>query len=117
MGPAENLQTVRNACRMLTITVVAEDTIDGRKMYVLEGTRNMDAVRTTSTKLWLDQESLLVRRQTNTIVSKVKPDEPRTLIDTEDFLNIKLNQPLDPKLFEYTPPAGALVTDNTQPKP
>jgi outer membrane lipoprotein-sorting protein len=102
----------------MSIATVTEDTIDGRKMYVLEGTLKTGPEGSTmSGKLCVDQESLLLRRRTITSVSKAKPDEPQTHTSTTDYLNIKLNQKLDPKRFQYSPPEGAVITDNTQPKP
>ena len=113
-GLTEDLRFLKNACQRYGITAVTEATIDGRKMYVLVGALKTD---TESSAYWVDQESLLLRRKARTTVSQAKGDRPRPLTVTDDYLNLKLNQLIDPKLFEYTPPEGAVVTDKTQPKP
>jgi len=89
---------------------VAEDTIDGRKMYVLEGTAKPDqprAILLSKVKYYLDQEQMLFRRM-------VAYDKEGNEFSRFDLTNVKINEEIDPKLFEYTPPAGARVVDRTQ---
>ena len=106
-APDESVEQMK---KEFNFTKVGEDTIDGRKMFVLEGTPKGEAMRGTpisTVKYYIDQESLVVRRS-------VMLDKAGKEVGRFDLTNIKLNEALDPKLFEYTPPPGAQVQDMTR---
>ena len=93
---------------------ISEDTIDGRKMYVLEGKLQPDVVQAqpgtakmaSKVKYFVDQETLGFRRM-------MTYDADGRETTRSDLTNLKTDQPVDPKTFEYTPPEGARVQDMT----
>jgi len=99
---------------------VAEDTVDGRKMYVLEGAFDQTAINKATKiqelkeKIWVGQDDSIVRRVVRTVRFADK-DQP--WVTTTEWLNMKVNEKVDPALFVYAPPEGAKIDDRTQPKP
>jgi outer membrane lipoprotein-sorting protein len=95
--------------KQFNFTAVSEDAIDGRKMYVLEGTMKAAApqgVPISKVKYCFDEESLMLRR----MVALDKADKEVTRFD---LTNVKVNEELDPKMFDYAPPPGARIIDRT----
>jgi len=90
-------------------TGVSEDTIDGRKMYVLEGKPKVppQGISITTVKCYADEESLMLRRM-------VMLDEADKELTRFDLTNVKINEKLDPKMFDYTPPDDARIVDRTK---
>ncbi len=118
-GLSEDLaRNLTRAWKQYRYRVVGEDTIDGRKMHVLEGALDpatlSKSVKESSRKIWVGQDDFIVRRMVDSmrLVNRDKPE-----VTTKEWLNIKVNQPVDPALFVYTPPEGAKIVDRTQPKP
>lgn len=104
-GPDDSIEQMK---KEFNFTRVGEDTIDGRKMYVLEGTPRV-AQRDNplaTVKYYIDQEQFYCRRM-------IMLEQAGKEMGRFDLTNIKLNSALDPKLFEYTPPPGARVQDMT----
>jgi outer membrane lipoprotein-sorting protein len=101
--------------KMFDLGAVSEETIDGKKMFVLEGTPKTDtpqakqmAAVMSKGRYYVDQNSLAFRRM---VMLDLAGNE---LIRTE-MLNTKFDEPVDPKLFDYTPPAGAQIKEMNQP--
>lgn len=96
---------------------VGEDSIDGRRMYVLDatlcpgklppGTIDTNPPRM---KLYVDQELLYVRRG-------LKFDKTGKEYCRYDWTNVRFDDPISPETFQYTPPPGAKLTDNTADAP
>ena len=103
-----------------TVKLVGEDSIDGRKMFVLVRTLNPDkllqrlVLKEDTTKLWVGQDDLIPYRSVRTFWRAHWEQASVTMVE---LFNVKLNEKIDPALFIYTPPAGAVVTDKTQPQP
>ena len=101
----EGVEKLRTA---YDIADIEEDTIDGHKVFVLKATRKPEQARTPETReYYIDQEDLTVRRT-------VMRHPENHAVHRTDYGPLKLNAKLDPKLFEYTPPAGAQVIDATK---
>lgn len=101
--------------KLFELGAVSEDTIDGKKMFVLEGTPKADnpqskqmAAVMSKGRYYVDQKSLAFRRM---VMIDLAGNE---LIKT-DMLNTKFDEPVDPKLFEYTPPEGAKIREMGDP--
>jgi outer membrane lipoprotein-sorting protein len=109
-GPGADVEeSVEQLKKQFDFTKVGEDTIDGRKMYVLEGTLKEEMQKgspMTGARYYLDAETLVVRRT-------VMLDKAGKEMGRMDLTNVKLNEAVDAKTFEYTPPAGAQVRDMT----
>lgn len=101
---------------------LGEETVDGKKMYVLE--KHGDRIpRTTikadvTEKVWVGEDDLLIHRRT--IETRItdpnmgpNPGAPRTRV--MELANLKVDQPVDEKLFQYVPPEGAVVTEEKEP--
>lgn len=93
------------------LKVVGEDTLDGRKMYLLEGQLGTE-FKPSRQKVWVGQDDLLIHKTVNE--TTLKAGDPPLVCSTE-WVSLKINPPVDPKLFVYTPPAGAKVEDKTKP--
>ena len=107
--PAERLEQLKE---QFTFGDVGEDTIDGRKMYVLSGTLKEDRPDVqkkimSTMKYFVDQENLNVRRM-------VSSDPQGKEVMCTDTTNVKINGTIDPRIFDYTPPADAQVQDMTR---
>ena len=100
------------------LKITGEDTLDGQKMYVLEGTGTAATINKEvmehKVKIWVGQDDFIVHRQ-GYVIRLAGKEHP--LVNTTDYLSVKVNQPVDPKLFEYTPPDGAKIDDQTKAKP
>ena len=91
------------------LKLVSEEVVDGQKTWVLEGPRKGDALPPARVRISVGQDDLALRR---TIVY----DEGGKKIAEVQFTNVKVNQPIEPSLFKYTPPEGAKVEDQTKPR-
>ncbi len=106
--------------KQYSLKVVGQDIIDGQKMYLLEGSLDPaelagNAVfEAESHCVWVRQADFIVRRTTTT--TRLVGRDQQAVV-AKDWLNVKVNQKVDPALFVYTPPEGAKVVDNTQPEP
>lgn len=92
------------------LKVVGEETIDGQKMYILEGTLKENAAgpgQAPKVRMYINENDLAMRRV-------VAFDADGKQIGTMDFTNMKVNQPINADLFKYTPPPGARVMDMTK---
>jgi outer membrane lipoprotein-sorting protein len=100
---------VKQLREQFEFTGVSEDTIDGRKMYVLEGKPKVppQGISITTVKCYADEESLMLRRM-------VMLDEADKELTRFDLTNVKINEKLDPKMFDYTPPDDARIVDRTK---
>jgi len=98
------------------LKTVGEDTIDGQKMYVLEGTIDPTALvkglKESKMKVWVRQADFIIRKR---VLTMQGADEDKPMVFTMEFLNVKVNEKVDPALFVYTPPEGAKIIDHTQP--
>jgi len=100
--------------RRFDVKTVGEDTIGASKMYVLEGKMRPapagmrdDSGSVSKVKCFVDQQTLIVMRVT------------MYGLDGKEFYrfemaNVKLNEKVDMKMFEYTPPEGVEVNDLTK---
>lgn len=109
----------QDAMARFSLTTVGEDTIEGRKMYLLDATCSPEylekhRMKEYKAKVWVAQDNLIPCRQV-TITQRADQDQPR--VQTDEFHNVKLNEKIDPALFTYTPPPGATIIDQTKPKP
>ncbi|HUW57103.1 MAG TPA: hypothetical protein VMZ92_10740 [Planctomycetota bacterium] len=107
-GKLTNPEGVEKLRTAYDIADIEEDTIDGHKVFVLKATRKPEQGRTPETREY--QEDLTVRR------TVMRHPENFTVIRS-DYGPLKLNAPVDPKLFEYTPPADAQIIDKTEDEP
>jgi outer membrane lipoprotein-sorting protein len=101
------------------LKVVGEETTDGRKMFVLEGSQAPDRLaqmqsKENKVKLWIGQDDMIPYRLIST---GQRANQEQTNVTTMEFLNVKLNEKIDPEIFKYTPPPGAIIRDMTKPKP
>jgi len=100
--------------RRFDLAPVTEDSLEGLKVYVLEGVRRkglpVDGPDRVPAKAayYIDQKTLAVIRQ-------LEFDADGTEIARADFSNVKFDLPVDKKLFVYTPPPDAKVKDMTAP--
>ncbi len=100
--------------KLFDFKTVAEDVIDGRKVYLLQAGRRKNPQGPgfriwsleSGARYYVDQEELYVRRF-------VTYDAQGTEIIRFELTNVKLNEKVDPKLFEYTPPKGVEIIDKT----
>jgi outer membrane lipoprotein-sorting protein len=60
-------------------------------------------------KWWIGENDLLIRRCVFTSVH-----EGKTSVETIEMSNVKVDGKIDPKEFEYVPPVGAVVEDQTK---
>jgi outer membrane lipoprotein-sorting protein len=111
MGERDPLDNVKKMWDTWDLKVTGEDTLDGQKMWVLEGTLKEGKTpagkmqqQGTKVKMWLGQDDNFTHRFI------VYDDKGNELGDTT-FSNVKLNGKVDDGLFKYTPPAGAKVID------
>ena len=115
---ASAAQVLSHSLKNARLTLVGEDTLEGQKMYVLES--NSDPAKaatapTTKAKYWVGQTDLFLHR---TMSTYKEPAMAKPMSTTIEYLKVKINQPIDPALFAYTPPEGAKFTDeSTKPKP
>ena len=95
---------------------VREDVLDvaGSKIpcHVIEVPSRMKPsnifLESSPTTYWIDKVRRIVLREAST--SKIKfpsQDEPMTQTTTKSYTVIRLNEPVDEKLFVFTPPEGA----------
>ena len=102
---------------MFDLKVTGEDTVDGVKCHVLEGTfketyleENPKAKKAVSmmhkTRVYVGQKDSFLRKLT------AEDKEGNQTMSTE-LTNVQLNVKVDESLFRYTPPADARVQDNT----
>ena len=103
---------------MYTLRLTGEDTLNGQKVYLLEGDFNEDYLKKNpkartllpamkTVKFWVNQEDLYWRK-----MAACDPDGHETMI--MEVTNAKLNGKVDETLFDYTPPEGAQVQDMTE---
>lgn len=97
--------------RQGAVAVSPEDTLEGRKVYVIEVIfRETPPFSPVKQRLSFDQESgFLVR-----IVGLGEGDLP---MSTMTYSDIKVNVPIDPERFKFTIPEGVEVIDETMPEP
>ena len=105
---------------MYELRVTAEDTVNGEPVYVLEG-KFRDAYleknpaaepakqMMNSVKMALSRNDFYPRR-----IAFRDADGNATI--AMDLSNVKINVPVDEKLFTYAPPEGAQVDDKTKPQ-
>ena len=122
LWPEGRLERAKASQARFALTVTGEETVDGQKMYVLEGTYRPDpgplkeearkgSLKEETRKLWIGQKDLMPHRWSE---SRLLEGIDGASGVTYNFTNIKLNQTVDAKLFEYTPPEGAVVDDKTK---
>ncbi len=100
----ERIQQLR---KQFDFKEIAEDVMDGGKVYVLEGVARAaqpNMTKVFKVKLYVDQADSFTRRV-------VSYDETDKEVSRFELTNVKIDEPVDSKLFEYTPPEGAEVTD------
>jgi outer membrane lipoprotein-sorting protein len=97
------------------VKVVREETIDGQRMYVLEGELKPPEGHSWVWKktVWIGVADLCIHHSRYTFVDDGDKTARPVLTTFHDF-NIKVDQEIDPKVFEYTPPEGAVVEDRTK---
>ena len=109
------LAEVAQDWRRYGLQVVGEDMIDGQKMFVLEGGDQPPGEKNpgagTRVKVWVAQDDLIVRRKVRTTK---RADQDEQSVITMEWRNVKINQPVAPALFVYTPPEGAKIDDRTK---
>jgi len=103
--------------KLYVLKLTGEDSIEGKKVYVLEGGFNPEAKDTPKTqdlqenaasiKIFVGEEDLALRRMITT-----GKDGKQTI--QMDVTNIKMNEEIEPATFVYTPPAGTRVMDMTK---
>lgn len=103
------------------LKVTAEDSIDGQKMYVLEGgfrpeflKQHPEAAREAKA---FSKVSIFVGQDDHLIHRVVALSPKGEVVGVMDLSNIKLNEKTDPDLFSYAPPPGAQFMDMTQGTP
>jgi len=105
---SEAVDTINETIREFDLKVTGEDTLDGEQVWVLEGPAK--AVPTDDdmgkVRMLVSQNDCMARR----VLIYDKDGKER--MNTQ-FTNVKVNQPIDPALFKYTPPEGAKVQDRT----
>lgn len=105
-------ESVEEMKKNFDFTGTGEESIDGKKMYTLEGKPKAGAAKSDmggeikKVKYYFDQSTLVMRRM---VMFGADGKE----FNRFDLTNVKLNEAVDMKLFEYTPPAGAVVRDMT----
>jgi len=103
---------------MYTLRLTGEDTLNGEKVWLLEGDFNEEYLKKNpkaeslipmmkTVKVWVNQQDLYWRKMVD-----YDPDGHQTIIVEVD--NVKLNGKVDEALFDYTPPEGAQVHDMTE---
>jgi hypothetical protein len=103
--------------------VSGEENIGGQKMYVLEGDMMVyPGVGLTDDRLkeswgrwkaWIGQDDRLVRRFSYPYAHN-KPND--SYVATLEITKVTVDGKMDPKLFEFVPPNGAKMHDDTLPK-
>lgn len=110
-GPLISKESIDQFRKPFDLDAVAEDSIDGRKVYVIEGKLKADQEQAGSIpskiKFYVDQETLSMRRLLGF-------DAAGNEFTHLDMTNVKLDEEVDPKTFDYTPPQDAKVTDLTK---
>ncbi len=113
-------ESYRRIWKQARLKVVGEDAIEGRAMFVLEGTHEPDPKNPLmlgkKTKIWVGQNDFMVTRLEDTM-ELVMDGRHLTGTITSEYRNITVDQPIDPALFVYAPPEGAKIDDQTKPKP
>ena len=103
-----NPEGVENLRNNYDMGAVGEDTIDEHKVFVLKATKKAGRPGSAETlEFYIDEDSLTVRRNV------VRHPENGAVYRTE-YSAYKLNGAVDPKIFVYTPPEGAVVEDRTK---
>jgi outer membrane lipoprotein-sorting protein len=92
------------------VALLPDDTVEGRKVYVVEVIfRQMPEFSAGKQRLSFDQDSGFLLR----IVGFGPNDEP---MSTMTYNDIKIDVPIDPQRFKFTPPEGVEVIDDTAPE-
>jgi outer membrane lipoprotein-sorting protein len=127
-GTVTPTQAVQDIRKRYYFTSSKEDKLDGRDVYVLEGTMNKDfidehckkmeemvgaqAAEMTRTQMELMKKSRMYVDKTDLLVRKLETlAEDNTPIVTLEMSNIKTGQKYDDAKFKYTAPEGATVQD------
>ena len=95
--------------------VLGEETIDGKKMYVLEKNQGPEGEEGTAWKrrVWIGEEDLCIWRSSFTM-----SDNSGMLRSmTSEILNVRLNEKVDEGHFKYAVPDGAALKDKTKGEP
>ncbi len=107
VGPNSDIEQMK---KQFDFTAVSEEKIDGRPVYVLTGKPKAEtpmADQVSLVRLYVDSKTSFFRR----LITIDKDDKEMVRFD---LTNVKINEKIDPKMFEYTPPEGAQVRDMTE---
>lgn len=92
------------------LKLLPEETIDGKKVYVIEGTlREKGALPVSKMLCCFRHDGVLVKQITHGV-----DGQP---MQTTTFRNIRLDVELDPQRFVFRPPEGVQVMDMTAQQP
>ncbi len=114
MGPALTGEALDEIQKTLNLGDVTEETLDGRKVYRVEGTIRDDAPNAEQMKAIMSKITLYVDQENLVVSLVVMSDAEGKEVGRMEIKNLKLNHEVDPKVFDYTPPAGARVRDMTK---
>ena len=107
---------------MYDLKLAGVEQFDGQAMWVLEGTPKEKAADNAGpgarhggpafgkAKIYVGQKDFACHRL-------IGYDKAGAEVTDTQFTNIKVNQPVDPALFKYTPPADARIMDMTKGRP
>ena len=105
------LKDLEDDLKEYDVKAVGEETIKGQKMYVLEGLWDQAKHHgwTSKDKFWIGENDLVVWRYACN-----SEDGKDKAVTTFEVFNVKVDEKIDPKLFEYVPPEGAVIEDRTK---
>ena len=91
------------------LKLISEEMVDGQKTWVLEGPATGPSTTPGKIRISVGQNDLAARQS-------IFYDKKDKKVMEMQFSNVKVNQQIDPALFKYTPPEGATVEDQTNPR-
>ena len=110
-APGGGSSKLAAAQKKFDLKVLPEDTLRGRPVYVLQG-KPKEAQQPDS-PIQIDRALFYFDKATGIQLRISVYDTSDNVITQLDFNNIRLNPRVDAKQFEYTPPPGAEIVDNT----
>jgi len=112
--PVQPLEQTEEIRKMFAFTELREERVQGEECYVLEGGLKPEIQKKTEqiqpftnakrARLSIAKETMLMRKSEML-------DEGNNVIMSTELLNVKLGVEFDPKIFTYTPPESAEITD------
>ncbi|MCL4215847.1 MAG: hypothetical protein KJ052_02405 [Candidatus Hydrogenedentes bacterium] len=110
-APGGGSSKLAAARKKFDLKVLPEETLRGRPVYVLQG-KPKEAQQPDS-PVQIDRALFYFDKATGIQLRISVFDTADNVITQLDFNNIRLNPRVDPKQFDYTPPTGAEIIDNT----